>query len=535
MADYLVIGSGASGVHFARTALDLGHSVELVDVGFQRPTPPLPDADVSALKDQLEDPEAYFLGAEGEGVVYPAPDAKPYGFPPSKQYVFRRPRQLQFGERLFHPLLSFARGGLAEAWTGGSYELLDEEFADFPFAGSAMRAHYDAVARRIGITGVPDDIRHFSPCTADYQAPIPLDAHSALLHGRYDARRGALNAQGFFLGRSRVAVLSRDLGDRRACTSLGRCFWGCPSGAFYTPGVTLQSLLHDDRFTYRPGLLVRRLLLDSRGAALGVVAVPIDGGGEVALRGDRTILAAGAVATSQVYLQTMQYQGRTDLQLTGLMDNRQVMVPFVTLPRLGADVDLASYQYHMLAMGIDRGHWRAAVHGQISALKAAAVHPIVSTLPFDLATSMRVFRRIRGALGVANIWLADHRRDANAIRLEPNDDGSTAVVLDYADDARDLPAARDAAARTRRALRALGCFAPAAMTRILPKGSSVHYAGTLPMTNAEQEHTTRADGSSRAYDRLHIVDGAAFPWLPAKNLTFTLMANASRVATLLGA
>lgn len=534
MADYLVIGSGASGIHFARTALDLGRSVELVDVGFQRPQHLLPDAAFAALKNQLADPEAYFLGEEGEGVVYPAPDAKPYGFPPSKGYVFRRPRQLQFTERAFHPLLSFARGGLAEAWTGGSYEMLDEEFADFPFPGSEMRPFYDMVARRVGITASPDDMQRFSPCSAAYQSPLPLDAHSAAIHARYAARRSALNAAGFFLGRSRVAVLSRDLGDRGACTSLGRCFWGCPRGAFYTPGVTLESLLREERFAYRPGLLVRRLLLDSRGAAIGAVAVPLAGGSEVELRAERTILAAGAVASSQVYLNTMQQQGRHDLQLTGLMDNRQIMVPFVTLSRLGSDVELASYQYHMLAMGIDRGDWRTAVHGQISALKAAAVHPIVSTLPFDLATSMRVFRRMRGALGVANVWLADHRRDANAVRLERDGDGEWRAVLDYSDHARDVPAARDAAARTQRALRMLGCVAPAAMTRILPKGSSVHYAGTLPMTDSESEHSTRADGSARAYERLHVVDGAAFPWLPAKNLTFTLMANASRVAALLG-
>jgi choline dehydrogenase-like flavoprotein len=37
----------------------------------------------------------------------------------------------------------------------------------------------------------------------------------------------------------------------------------------------------------------------------------------------------------------------------------------------------------------------------------------------------------------------------------------------------------------------------------------------------------------RSYDidNLFVVDGAAMPFLPAKNLTFTLMANAVRVAS----
>lgn len=534
MASYLIVGSGATGVHFARTALDLGHTVELVDVGFERPEPRFPDLDYPALKDRLDDPESYFLGDAGEAVVYPSRDAKPYGFPPSKTYVFQRPRELQFEERAFHPLLSFARGGLAEAWTGGSYELRDAEFADFPFDASAMREHYDTVARRIGITGAPDDIARFSPLSASYQTPLAPDDHSEALLDRYAHQRDALNAGGFYLGRSRVAVLTRDLGARGQCTKLGRCFWGCPRGAFYTPALTLHELQRDARFTYRPGLVVRRLLLDSRGAAIGVVVAPIDGGSEIELRGDHTVLAAGAIATSRIYLQTLRAQGRANLQLPGLMDNRQVMVPFVTLSRLGAYVELASYQYHMLAMGIDCGDWRHDVHGQISALKAATVHPIISTLPFDMATSLRVFRRLRGALGVANVWLADHRRDANVVRLEPHSDGDDRLVLDYADDASDLTSALAAANRTRRALQKLGALAPKGMSKVLPRGSSVHYAGTIPMRADDVEHSTRADGSSRAFPGLFVVDGASFPWLPAKNLTYTLMANATRIAAMLG-
>lgn len=531
MARYLVVGSGATGVHFAQTLLERGQSVELVDVGFERPPAPYPDADFSRLKEQLEDPDAYFLGETGSAVVFPAPDAKPYGFPPSKGYVFRRPGEVAIVERGFTPMLSYARGGLGEAWTGGSYELRDEELADFPFDGAALRPHYATVARRIGVTGIDDDLRRFSPFTAPYLAPLPMDAHSAWLHARYEQRREALNAKGFHLGRSRVAVLSRDLEARRACGELGRCLWGCPRGSLYTPSLTLTDLLAHPHFSYRPGLFVRRVLTAAGQRAAGVVAVPVEGGGEIELRADRVILAAGALATTQLYLQTLAAIGRKGVVLPGLMDNRHVMVPFLNLRRVGHDVKLASYQFHMLALAVDTGNWRTDVHGQVSALKAAAVHPIVHSLPFDLRTSLRVFRRMRAALGVANIWLSDSRRSENVARLEAGDDGVARLVLEYGDDTSDLPATRHAIARTREALGSLGCLAPASMVKILPRGSSVHYAGTIPMSAAEQEHTTRSDGSVRGFEGLYVVDGAGFPWLPAKNLTFTLMANATRIAS----
>lgn len=538
MARYLVVGSGATGVHVARTLLDRGLSVVMVDVGFERPSVPLPDADFSALKDQHDDPERYLLGETGEAVVYPAPSAKPYGFPPSKAYVFRRPAGVRIGERGFSPLLSYARGGLAEAWTGGSYELRDEELADFPFAANALRPHYATVARRIGITASADDLQRFSPLTSPYLEPLPMDAHSAALHARYDARRDTLNASGFFLGRSRVAVLTRDLGARRACDELGRCLWGCPRGALYAPSLTLVELLTHPNFTYHPGWLVSRVLLDrptpaAEPRAIGVEAVPVAGGSAVEFRADRVILAAGALATTQVYLQTLAAAGRSDVVLPGLMDNRHVMIPFVSLRRLGAEVTLASYQYHMLAMALDTGDWRTDVHGQVSTLKSASVHPIVHSLPFDLRTSLRVFRRLRAALGVANIWLADTRRDGNVARLRRMDDGTSQLLLEYGDEDHDVVATRVAIDRARRALGALGCVVPKGMVKVLPRGSSVHYAGTIPMCEADAEHTTRHDGSVRGVSELFVVDGAGFPWLPAKNVTFTLMANATRIAEML--
>ena len=62
-------------------------------------------------------------------------------------------------------------------------------------------------------------------------------------------------------------------------------------------------------------------------------------------------------------------------------------------------------------------------------------------------------------------------------------------------------------------------------------GASVHYAGTLPMAREGGALTTTPSCQSRAYKNLWLADGSTFPFLPAKNLTFTLMANASRIAS----
>ena len=68
------------------------------------------------------------------------------------------------------------------------------------------------------------------------------------------------------------------------------------------------------------------------------------------------------------------------------------------------------------------------------------------------------------------------------------------------------------------------------MTHVRPVGSGVHYGGTLPMSAEKLAFTVSPACRSHDFDNLYVVDGASFPFMPAKNLTFTLMANAVRVA-----
>jgi choline dehydrogenase-like flavoprotein len=531
VAKVVVVGSGASGVHFALTALQRGHEVTLVDVGYQRPAPVLPHATFAELKEQLPDPLAYFLGTEGGGVVYPESKPSYYGHPPSKNYVFAAPKYFRHRARAMQPVFSFARGGLAEAWTGGSYAFSQDDLAGFPFDYGAIRSAYQEIARRIGVGAADDDLARFIPFDAPYLDPLPLDPHSRLLVETYMGRRQRLQRDfGFFLGRSRVATLSRDYAGRGGCGSLGRCLWGCPREAIYSPLVTLRECEQHEGFQYCHGLMVTHFEYRPDGRISGMVAVPVEGGTPVTFTGESYVLAAGALATSKIYLDSIRLrEGRID-SLAGLMDNQQVHVPFLSPRMIGQPSETASYQFHHLAFGLPQPDPRAYIHGQITTLRAASVQPIVQGMPLDLRTALKLFRGVRTGLGIANINLFDSRRAASRLTLEPLPEGRSALVVDYAGDPDEPARVAQAVKATASALRALGCIIPPGMTRVLPKGASVHYCGTLPMQDKPGDNTCSPTGRSHRFPNLLIADGATFPFLPAKNLTFTLMANAVRIA-----
>lgn len=533
MTRIVVVGSGASGVHFALTALERGHDVTLVDVGNERPAPVEKDASIEALKDRLADPSAWFLGEDGRAVVYPATKASYYGHPPSKEYVFATPKAFRTRSELMTPVFSFARGGLAEAWTAGAYAYGPTDLAEFPFGYDEIATHYAEVARRIGIGAEADDLAQFIPFDAPYLPPLPFDPHSAHLVATYRKKREVLQRElGFYLGRSRVATLSQAHRGREGCGQLGRCFWGCPREALYTPSYTLRELVAHPRFSYRPGLLATHLEQDDGGRVLALVARPVEGGEPVRVEGEAFALAAGALATSKLVLATHHHRTGELLPLGGLMDNRQVHVPFLTPAMIGTPVQTASYQFHLLAFGLTEENPAEYVHAQITTLKAAAVHPIVQGLPLDLAGALGVFRALRTGLALANLNFHDRRRADSRVSIAPRDDGSADLVIHYVDDPDEPALVARTLLRVRKALRHLGGIVPPGMTRVLPKGASVHYCGTLPMTAADQgPFSCTPQGRLRGWTNLLVADGAGFSFLPAKNLTFTLMANASRIAS----
>jgi choline dehydrogenase-like flavoprotein len=203
-------------------------------------------------------------------------------------------------------------------------------------------------------------------------------------------------------------------------------------------------------------------------------------------------------------------------------------VPFVNLGMLGQPFESDTYQYHLLGLGLEMPAARDYVHGQITTLKTALVHPLVQRMPLNLGASTRVFRALHAALGLVNVNFRDTRRAETYVELGPGD--PPRLQIHYQPEPNEPARVRAALVRVRRLLWALNCVAVPGLTHVRPMGASVHYAGTVPMTAQSARYTTTPTGESRDIPNLLLADGATFPFLPAKNITFTLMANAVRIA-----
>lgn len=532
MDNIIIIGSGPSGLHFALSLLQKGYNVTMLDVGYNKQQIPNLEDSFNDIKRTLKDPVRYFLGEDFQAVIYPDFESEYYGFPPSKDYVFTDTPSNNVKPTGFAPLFSFAQGGLAEAWTGGSYPFNDEDLQDFPFSYEDIEPYYDEVSNRIGITGTKDNLIDFFPFHKNLMPPIDLDEHSQVLLESYSGKERFFNDNiGFFLGRSRTAVLSHDKGQRKKCDYSGRCLWGCPSEALYTPSITLRECMTYPNFNYIKDNFVSHFKYDSTGKVISVIARSARSKAINEFKVDKLILAAGTLSSTRIFLNSIFFNSGDIITLKGLMDNRQIMAPFLNLKMIGKRYNPDSFQYHQLAIALKGEDTRSHVHGLITTLKTALFHPIIQSIPLDIKTAIFFFRNVHAALGVVNVNFSDQRRTSNYLTINPNSKTELPeLVIHYEAEAGEKNRIKRTMKRLNNGLRRLGCIMPPGMAHLRPMGASVHYSGTIPMSTKKTPFTVSKDCQSHDFDNLYIVDGTTFPFLPSKNLTFTLMANAVRVA-----
>ncbi len=209
--DVLIVGSGASAVNAAYPIVEAGLRVRMLDVGHRdhRYAPLVPDRSFPELRHEDKQQHRYFLGEHFEGISFDQTGAGAQLTPP-RQHVCRDTRRLTPVDSVdFSPLESLAYGGLAAAWGAGCPPFSDADLAGFPLERWNLQPHYERVAERIGVSGARDELLPFWGDLESLQPACDLDANGETILRRYTGKRRQLNHHRFYLGRPRLAMLSR--------------------------------------------------------------------------------------------------------------------------------------------------------------------------------------------------------------------------------------------------------------------------------------------------------------------------------------
>jgi choline dehydrogenase-like flavoprotein len=527
--DFIVVGSGTTGSMAAQTLVESGARVLMLDGGRRdvRYADRIPERSFVELRERDDEQYRYFLGDAFESAVYRKLGAGAQLTPPRRFVVDAVETFLQTESTTFAPVESLALGGLGSAWGLLCSVFSDAELERASLPAGAMRAAYQTIADRIGISGSSNDDATPYTCGAlqGVQPPLPLDPTAAVLLSRYERGRRIFANRHYHLGRPALALLTQDRGARRATALRDMDFYDNAERAAWRPPLTLEALRRAPNFSYAGDVLVTRFAEDAGGVA--VAAIGMSDSRERHFSARRVVLACGALGTARIVLRSLAGHE----QPLPLLCNAYTYAPCIVPERVGKAMPEKNTGLVQLVLFHDRdGAGSDVAVGTIFSYRALMLFRLLRETPLNVRDARALLHYLESGLLIVGIDHPQAYSEGKALRLTgaPSSPTGDTLAIDFA-----LTQAERAsfAARERDVLGVLRRLGAWPIKRVRPPlGSSIHYAGTLPLRTVEAPFTCAGDGRLRGTRNVFVVDGSTFTFLPAKGITFTLMANAHRIA-----
>ena len=517
----VVIGSGPTGFAAAHRLVKLGYRPIVLDGGTTLDTDRRRMADRLAAHPPAPLSEADSALLTGDrATVRPLPRHLAFGSGyPYADHDERAPIDCDFPGA---PVPSLAVGGLSSVWSGAMLPIAEADLASWPIGAADLAPHYRAVMQQVPLSGGEDPLHRDFPLYTASVGKLPIPTAATTILTRLLRRGRARPDHGIIAGHARVAVQSEPE-NSLACRACGRCHLGCAYGSIWSSAPPLERLAANGSIDHRPGTVVRRIIeRDDR------VAVAADGpSGPVTIEADRVFVAAGAIASTRIVLESLGLWDRPVRLATTQGFGLPILLPpgmiVYTRPTSLASLFIES----RLA---DSPHWVHTQIGPVNQLTQTELARRLKRLPGGDALATLVARRPLAALGNLHSSEAGH----HLLTLTRQPGRIPELRIRTVANDRFPARARMAAHPVRRAL------ARAGVATLPPRGQLVdqrpvswHVGGSLPMRHQRRSPLdTDVLGRPSAWRRTHVVDTSVFPDLPATTVTLPAMANADRIVTL---
>ena len=526
--DYLVVGSGATGAQAAQTLVEGNGKVAMLDVGItdDKYKYLVPDADFVSIRERDLGQHSYFLGTEFEGIPWGGIKVGAQLTPPRRFMTRDTERLIPLASDSFQPMESLAYGGLGNGWGLGCFVFSGPELERIGLDPSAMQEAYEVVSQRIGISAVRDDAASYSiGGLRHFQDGLTTDTNCRMLHEAYHLKRSVLNARGFFMGKPPMALLTQDLGERKKVAYKDMEFYTDHEMSAYRPWMTIETLKANDRFTYVPNCLVESFT--DKHDHVEVVAYKTDSNQKEVFKCRRMLLASGVLGTARIVLRSFTSR---NVRLP-IICNRYCYLPCIHLRMVGKPAERLKTSLAQLVLfhDEDRTHADVAVASLFS-YRSLLLFRLVKEAPLNFSDARTILQYLQSSFIIAGIHHPEAASTSKFVELVADHNSIThdKLHVHYSMSADETLKMNKRERSYMSALRTLRCFP---IKRVYPgSGSSIHYGGTLPYSREDVPYTLALEGRLHGTRNVYVADGSGFRYLPAKGLTFSLMANAHLVA-----
>ncbi len=515
---FIIIGSGPSAVAACSALLERGIGVTMVDAGLR------PDTKSQALQMRI--------GATGQD-EWKVSDVAEWRYKPQAKstiglkswfgslYPYDIPDFVKINGSDTGFRASFAHGGFSNVWGATILPYSERELRGFPLVTADLEKHWSAVLKLLPFSATKDSLMDRYPLYSEIGLPLDLSITTLSLLSRLSRRQAALKRRGIEFGQARLAVrASPDRKSSEGCVYCGRCLDGCPYDFIWSSVSTIRSFADRPNFRHLEGFVVESI----REFSDGVHVVGRDLGGQLRrVTGTRALIAAGTVGSARILLKS----GLVGDTLT-LRDSQTVFAPFVWAgPRQHPPQRTVTLAEVFMSLD-DRSVSDHSVQIQVYPSNDGLVERAQSEIPTLAAMFKKMGRMFDQVLPVV-IYL--HSEDSNSAVIRERGD---VLLIEELQNPRREKVLSALWKRLLPPLARVGFFGFPPLAAVATVGEGFHTGASLPMSANPGPGVSDLLGRPFGCQRIHVVDASILSQIPAGPITFSVMANAHRIASQLG-
>jgi hypothetical protein len=389
---------------------------------------------------------------------------------------------------------------------------------------SAIRKAYEVVADRIGISATNDAAgRHTIGTLTTYQPSAKADRNHQYIQKQYQKRQSRLQGQGLYVGRTPLALLTKDKPGRRGYQYRDMDFYSDNDKSAWRPWITVDQLKRCKNFIYQSSMLAVKF--HEKASIVHLVCIDTTTNKEVTFQCRKLVLGSGALGTARIALRSLTPKASS--KRVPLLSNPHAYIPCVQPAMLGAGSEEHKLGFGQLSYFLDpSGKDESLSVASSYSYQSLMLYRTIGQIPLNYVDAKTINRYLLPGLIILLVQHPDKQSSDKYMQLIKDAKSPTGDKLSIH---YELSPEDDAAWKSREkgymsALRKLKTYP---LKRVDPgHGSGIHYAGTLPYSDEEQPLHLSPSGRIHGTKHVYVADSSGFRFLPAKGLTFTLMANA---------
>jgi hypothetical protein len=526
--DYIVVGSGPAGAIAAKVLVDAGKETTMINVGLTPNAQSQVPAGKSLVDLRMHDSTQYkwTVGKQGQGIAFGDVAGGAQITPPRQYMVDEVQEFMPLTSKSFFPIQSLGYGGLGIGWGIQCFEYSDADLTDVGLDAEKIKDAYDKVSGIIGISAEQDSASQYTiGSLTNYQPSATVDRNHKLLLKNYSRHVKHLNKKGIRVGRTPLALITKDKDGRKGYRYLETDFYSDTDKSAWRPWILIDALKKQKNFHYVDGILVTSF--SEKNGITTVQAINTKTRKTETFYCKKLILAAGTLSTARIVMRSQVGIGAR----TPVLSNPHSYAPVIQPRLFGKGYEKKKLGFGQLSYfidedGTDKGVSVASSYGY----QALMLFRIISQIPFNFADARLLSRFVLPGLIVMILQHPDYPSKQKYLELvkEPTSVTGDKIEAHFDLSTKDEQEWENREKKLMSMMRGLGAFP---IKRLQTEhGSGIHYGGTLPFSDKPKKLHLSPSGRLHDTKNIFVVDSSGFKYLPGKGLTFTIMANAYVVA-----